>query len=121
MRFLGAQPQEVLPSLYNAADVMVLPSLAEGLANAWVEALACGTPIVITDVGGAREVLTHPDAGVIVARDAAAIAAGVRAVLERKFPDREGIRRSVGQFTWEANAQGMAAHLRRLVQQHVAP
>jgi teichuronic acid biosynthesis glycosyltransferase TuaC len=52
--FLGAVPHEDLPALYCAADVMALPSASEGLANAWVEALACGTPIAISDVGGAR-------------------------------------------------------------------
>lgn len=114
-RFLGAQPQQALPSLYNAADVMVLPSLAEGLANAWVESLACGTPIVVTDVGGAREVLSHPHAGMIVARNPAAIAEGIRSVLRRKDVDREGLRNSVAHFTWAANGEGMAAHLRALV------
>ena len=42
---------------------MVLPSEREGLANAWIEALACGTPLVITDVGGAREVVTRRPGG----------------------------------------------------------
>ena len=51
----------MLPALLSAADAMVLPSASEGLANAWIEALACGTPLVITDVGGAREVVTGPD------------------------------------------------------------
>ena len=50
----------LLPAVLSAADAMVLPSASEGLANAWVEALACGCPLVITDAGGAREVVTEP-------------------------------------------------------------
>jgi ABC-type amino acid transport system permease subunit len=46
------------------------------LANAWVEALACGTPIVITNAGGAREVLTDTNAGRIVDRTAGGVLAG---------------------------------------------
>src|SRR3546814_5036531 len=42
--FLGSVPHDRLPRIYAAADVMALPSSSEGLANAWVEALACGTP-----------------------------------------------------------------------------
>jgi glycosyltransferase involved in cell wall biosynthesis len=63
VRLLGNRPHAELPELLAAADVMVLPSSSEGLANVWVEALACGTPIVISDVGGAREVLTDGGAG----------------------------------------------------------
>jgi hypothetical protein len=47
-----------------AADAVVLPSEREGLANVWVEALACGTPLVIPPIGGAAEVVRSPAAGV---------------------------------------------------------
>ena len=56
---------------------MALASSSEGLANAWVESLACGTPIVITDVGGARDVVRDDAAGRIVARDPAAVARAI--------------------------------------------
>ena len=55
-----------MPELLAAADLMLLPSEREGLANVWIEALACGTPILIADVGGAREVLDRPEAGRLV-------------------------------------------------------
>ena len=67
VRFLGARPHDELPGLLAAADVMVLPTVSEGLANVWVEALACGTPVVTSDVGGAREVIDRPAAGRLVA------------------------------------------------------
>mgnify|MGYP000004542452 FL=1 len=53
VRFLGPVAHGELPILLNAADVLVLPSSSEGLANAWVEALACGTPVVTTPIPGA--------------------------------------------------------------------
>lgn len=111
--FLGAVPHDQLPILYNAADVMALPSSSEGLANAWVEALACGTPIAISDVGGARELLTNPVAGTIIEREPAAIAQSLRALLAQT-PDRVAIRKSAMRFTWGVNGEVLHAHLSEL-------
>lgn len=114
VRLLGAVPHADLPRLIAAADVMALASESEGLANAWVEALACGTPIVITPAGGAREVVTGPAAGRVVPRDAASFAAAIADLL-RDPPQAEATRRHAGGFTWSANAAALRAHLHRLV------
>jgi glycosyltransferase involved in cell wall biosynthesis len=114
VRFLGNRPQGELPALLGAADAMVLPSEREGLANVWVEALACGTPLVITDVGGAREVVDRPEAGRLVARHAGAIAEGVRAILAEP-PDPAEVRKAAERFSWERNAAELEVHLRSLV------
>ena len=74
VHFPGSVAPDALATLLSAADVMVLPSEREGLANAWIEALACGTPLVIPDAGGAREVVTAVSAGRIAARNPQAIA-----------------------------------------------
>ena len=108
--FLGSVPHHKLPRIYTAADVMALPSQSEGLANAWVESLACGTPIVITDVGGARELLDQPEAGRIVAREPEAIADAIRAILDAP-PTREAVRESALRFTWTANGDTLLSHL----------
>ena len=110
VRLLGAQPHEALPALAAAADVGVLASASEGLANAWVECLACGTPLVISDVGGARELIDRPEAGRIVAREPDAIAAGVAALLATP-PDPAAVRAIAERFTWEANAATLHRHL----------
>jgi glycosyltransferase involved in cell wall biosynthesis len=114
VRFYGGLLHDQLPALLAAADVMVLPSRSEGLANVWVEALACGTPIVISDVGGAREVVDRPQAGRIVAADAAAIAAAVRLILADP-PDPEQVRAAIAKFSWEKNARELRDHLAGLV------
>jgi glycosyltransferase involved in cell wall biosynthesis len=110
VRILGNLPHDELPALLAAADAMVLPSEREGLANVWVEALACGTPLVITDVGGAREVVDRPAAGRLVPREAAAIAQAVRGLLADP-PAQETVRRTVERFSWERTGEALHAHL----------
>ena len=63
VHFAGSVDHDMLPLILSASDVMVLPTRNEGLANAWVEALACGTPVVTCDVGGAREIITNNTGG----------------------------------------------------------
>ena len=111
VHFLGLLDHDLLPIVLSAADVMVLPSASEGLANAWVEALACGTPLVITDAGGAREVVTGPAAGTIVERDTGAIARGVEAILADP-PDRQDTVAMAAPFDWKVNGAALAEHLR---------
>ncbi|RHW16805.1 glycosyltransferase family 4 protein [Sphingomonas gilva] len=107
---LGSAPHADLPPLLAAADVLALPSTSEGLANAWVEALASGTPVVTSDVGGARECIDRPAAGRIVARDPAAIAAAIADLLADP-PDPQATRAAAERFTWEANTAALAEHL----------
>ncbi|MDF0490698.1 glycosyltransferase [Sphingomonas sp. H39-1-10] len=114
VRLLGALPHGDLPGLIAAADVMALASSSEGLANAWVEALACGTPIVITDAGGAREVVTDPAYGRVVAREADAFAAAIGDVLATP-PAQDAVRSGAERFTWGANTEALYAHLSGLV------
>ena len=114
VHFLGSLDHDLVPLVLSAADAMVLPSSSEGLANAWVEALACGTPLVITDAGGAREVVTQPEAGRIVARDPLAIADGVRGLLEDP-PLHEATAALAERFSWQANAAALAQYYDKLL------
>ena len=114
VRFLGSVANADLPALYSAADIMVLPSMAEGLANAWVEALACGTPLLLADIPPAHEVIDAPDAGQIVPADSASITNAVREMLA-SAPDRASLSaRTHARFSWERNGAELAAHLRAL-------
>lgn len=114
VHFLGGVSHDQLPVLLSASDAMVLPSQREGLANAWVEALACGTPIIISDVGGAREVVRSKAAGRIVERTPEAIAQGIRTVLEDRASAHE-VAQSVEQFDWRAHAEALARHYDELI------
>ena len=114
VHFLGSLPHDRLPTLLAGADAMVLPAASEGLANAWVEALACGTPIVIAEAGGAREVVKSPQAGRIVARDPAAIAAAIDELLATSL-DQTAVAAAVARFSWEANAAALAEYYEQLI------
>ena len=113
VHFLGSLDHEAIPQLLSASNAMVLPSASEGLANAWVEALACGTPLVITDSGGARELVPDDSAGRIVPRDPTAIARAVKALLADP-PSPEAAARIAARFSWDSHAALLADHLARI-------
>jgi glycosyltransferase involved in cell wall biosynthesis len=103
IRFAGSLGHDDLPLLLSAAEAMVLVSEREGIANAWIEALASGAALVIPDVGGAREVIDRPAAGRLVARNPLAIAAGLHDVLNARAPQAE-VAQTAARFTWDTNA-----------------
>jgi glycosyltransferase involved in cell wall biosynthesis len=71
-----------LPLWFSAADVFVLPSLAEGLANVTVEAMACGLPVVVSDRPFNRDFLTENEAVFVEPGSPQSIANGLAAVLQ---------------------------------------
>jgi sugar transferase (PEP-CTERM/EpsH1 system associated) len=78
-----AGPRNDVAEIMRGLDCFVLPSLAEGISNTVLEAMASGLPIVATDVGGNRELLSDGDNGRIVpADDAAALAAAIGGLLD---------------------------------------
>ncbi|MEO6718060.1 MAG: glycosyltransferase [Novosphingobium sp.] len=114
VHFLGPLPHADLPELLSAADVFVMPSSSEGLANAWIEALACGVPVVTTPIPGALELLTDPAFGRFAGRDGREIAEAVTALLQAPPPPAAVVRATEG-YSWEENAAQLVAHWARLV------
>ena len=114
VRFMGNVAHDDLPALFAAADVMALVSASEGLANAWVEALACGTPIVASDVGGIHELVKTANAGRVVDRNPQAVAAAISELLANP-PAPCTVAASVSAFSWDENARQLAAFFRRVV------
>ncbi len=68
VRFLGAVPHVELTKYYNAADVMLLASISEGMPNVVLESLACGTPVIVAPFESARELVNAPEAGEVAAQ-----------------------------------------------------
>ncbi len=72
-----------VPELLRAMDVFALPSQAEGISNTILEAMACGLPVVATDVGGNAELVVEGETGRLVpANDPQALAAALRELLD---------------------------------------
>ena len=100
VRFLGETPHSELARLYSAADASILASSREGWANVLLESLACGTPVVATDVNGTAEVVQSRDAGRLVPERSPAALAQALAELRADMPDRAATRRYAEQFGW---------------------
>lgn len=113
VRLLGGRPHTDLPDLYGAADVLVLASSREGWANVLLESMACGTPVVATNIWGNPEVVRTSAAGVIVERNPSAIAEGVRRLIS-KTQDRSATRTYAEQFSWDETTAGQIALFRRI-------
>jgi glycosyltransferase involved in cell wall biosynthesis len=64
--FLGALAHEDVPNIMNCADVLVMASYTEGLPSVALEALACGLPVVSTDVGDIDKILINEKLGFVV-------------------------------------------------------
>lgn len=66
VEFLGKRPHQEIKELMSSADLLLLPSIEEGIANVVVEAMALGTPVIFTNCGGMQELITHEKEGWIV-------------------------------------------------------
>ncbi len=115
VRFLGTVGQDQLRDYYGAADVVVLASRREGIPNVILESMACGTPVVATAVGGVPEVVTAPEAGVLMRdRSPEALAAAVVELLARR-PDRDKTRQFSQRYSWAQTSADHLALLSRVV------
>lgn len=117
VRLTGSLPNTDLLKWYSAADVLLLCSSREGWANVLLESMACGTPVVATDIWGTPEVVARPEAGRLVAeRNGPAFAAAVAGMLAAGT-DRAATRRYAEGFSWQATTDGQLALFNRILSQ----
>lgn len=110
--FTGFLPDEELPPAYAAADFSIVPSESlEGFGLTTLESLACGTPVLVTPVGGLPETVCELDPALILAgKDAASLAEGIRRGLAGELPSSGACRAHVeARFDWSAIARRVAA------------
>ena len=116
--FLGLIKQEKLPLYYSAADVCVVPSYYESFGLVALESLACGTPVVATDVGSAKRVIRQGETGYVVADNFPyRLAQKISLLLSKPEIGAESIglmRASVARFSWSRIAERMVRECRRV-------
>lgn len=114
VRFLGPRPPAALADVLSAADVFVLATSNEGWANVFLEAMACGLPVVTTDVGGNREVVCEESLGIVVPfGDPQALATALAEALGRSW-DRGVIRRYAEENSWVERVERLSDRFQRL-------
>jgi D-inositol-3-phosphate glycosyltransferase len=113
VNFVGSLDQENLALYYAAADVCAVPSLTESFGLVALEAMACGTPVVGTRVGGLQTLIEDGESGLLVpAGDDQALADAIERVLtdhRLRMHLAHGARDRAEHFTWQSVGEKIAA------------
>lgn len=104
--FAGRVAPEHLAAYYSAADASILASSREGWANVLLESLACGTPVVASDISMNREVLEGCDAARLVPRTPSGIAKGISEILAARIEPDTALS-FARRHTWERTADSV--------------
>ena len=118
--FIGSVAHEETPAFYRAADVFALASDFDNSPNVALEAMACGLPVVTTDVGGVREFVAEGSGGIVVPpRDAAALATALETYLRSPVAARTAgafnRQRASTEFSWRASVRRLLDVYRQVI------
>lgn len=111
--FAGVVPNDELARWYSAADVLVLASRREGWPNVLLEAMACGTPVVATSVGGVPEIIASHVGVLLPERGVLPLKTALCQLLSAP-PPRSVVRAYAENFGWEHTSQAQLALFSRL-------
>lgn len=101
VNFVPSMPQHDLVKYYQQADLLCVSSLNEGFPCVVVEALACGTPVVASRVGGIPEIIDSTSGILVPPADPQSLALAVIDALERKWDSNLIRKRALENFTWK--------------------
>ncbi len=120
VEFVGQVAPKDMPALYDRADIFLNASDIDNMPVSHIEAFACGLPVVTTDAGGIRYILTHEQTGLMVAcGDYEALARACIRLLEDGELATRLIRAAYAdceQYTWASVRRGWLMHYRELAQ-----
>jgi len=121
--FAGYAAQEETPAWYRTADLFALPSDFDNSPNVVLEAMACGLPVVATDVGGLRDYIDPPRNGLLVPKGSrAGLAEAIRTFVDDGArTNATGVRNredAVAKFSWSVSAARMLSVYERIVAAH---
>lgn len=115
VHFAGMIAQTELRWWYSAADVLLLCSSREGWANVLLEGMACGTPVVASNIWGTPEVVSTPDAGRLMPQRTPAGLVEALTALRQALPSREVVRRHAEQFSWTQTTEDQLRLFRQIL------
>jgi D-inositol-3-phosphate glycosyltransferase len=120
--FIGRVEQDDLPQYYSAADLLAVPSYHESFGLVALEALACGTPVVATEVGAMDRIIRKGKTGCVVADpEPEALAKAIANFISKPPAELESagaIRESVRKYSWLYVADAMIDQYRSLLDQY---
>jgi teichuronic acid biosynthesis glycosyltransferase TuaC len=120
VHFAGVIAQTELRWWYSAADVLLLCSSREGWANVLLEGMACGTPVVASNIWGTPEVVSNASAGQLMPeRNADGLLVALQA-LQQALPTREAVRAHAEGFSWAQTTADQLALFRRILGEQTA-
>lgn len=121
--FTGFVDEETLVKIYNVADCACFPSLYEPFGIVALEAMAAGVPVVTSDIGGFREVVTHDADGLwTYAGDPSSVAWGITRVLKNPALSaalvKNGIKKVKERYAWDILAKEMKSVYETALEKH---
>ncbi len=120
VRYLGVVAHENLAPIYSAADALVLASSREGWPNVLLEAMACGTPVIASDIWGNPEVVTAPEAGCLMAsRTSDGVVTAVRKLFADP-PKRSATRQYAERYGWQDTSSAQRTLFERVVRRRLS-